>query len=259
MPCLALRSTDTIETLSKTQQRYQLLASEVPDQVNVIHTSINLQKRNTGWSVLMCEIQGTSLLNAADMLTEEVFRSISVVKCNVDELQAIALLQRKDDLVWQLNQFLTAMQTTQNNTAGMLPQWTRLCRAEKRMISGGLDRLASSRVGQLRTTAFCTTESAVTPFSEATTRFRVSSGRVPERANRMLVPTKASRMRVCGNRFCTARLGFTHSGPVMATASSLCAFPTLNKSHRISYGPSSPISATAQTCTIFAAARKCGF
>jgi len=120
MPCLALRRTDTIETLSKTQQRYQLLASEVPDQVNVIHTSINLQKKNTGLSGLMCEIQGTSLLNAADMLTEEVFRGISVVKCNVDELQAIAILQRKDDLVGQLNQFLTAMQTTQNNTAGML-------------------------------------------------------------------------------------------------------------------------------------------
>jgi len=97
-----------------------MLALEVPDQVNVIHTSINLQKRNTGLSGLMCEIQGTSLLNAADMLTEEVFRGISVVKCNVDELQAIALLQRKDDLVLQLNQFLTAMKTTQNNTAGML-------------------------------------------------------------------------------------------------------------------------------------------
>jgi len=117
---MALRSSDTIETLSKTQQRYQSLSTDDPEKANVIHTCANLQKKNTGLSGLMCEIQGSSLLNTTDMLTEEVFKGISVVKCNIIDTQAISLLQRKDELVSKLHNFMTDRQMAQNNKAGML-------------------------------------------------------------------------------------------------------------------------------------------
>ena len=120
MPCLALRSTDTIETLVKTQQRYQSLASDAPDQANVIYSCANLQKRDNGLSGLMCEIQGTSLLNTTDLLTEQVFKGISVVKCNIDNLHAISLMQRKDELSLKLHSFMRDMETARKNKAGML-------------------------------------------------------------------------------------------------------------------------------------------
>jgi len=120
LPCLALRSTDTIETLVKTQQRYESISTEAPELANVIHTCVNLQKKNTGLSGLMYEIQGDSLLNCTDMLTEEVFKGISVVKCNINEMQAISLIQQKDELTLKLNDFLSTMQTTRKNKAGML-------------------------------------------------------------------------------------------------------------------------------------------
>ena len=121
VPCLALRSTDTVETLAKTQQRYQLLAAkDEPEKANRIHTCVNLQKKDTGLSGMMCEIQGSSLLNAADLLTDEAFRGISVVRCNVDELQGIQLLKRRDELNAKLTLFLTGLQAEKNNKAGML-------------------------------------------------------------------------------------------------------------------------------------------
>ena len=120
MPCLALRSTDTVETLAKTQQRYQSLATDDPDKANVIHPCANLQKKATGLSGLMCEVQGSSLLNATDMLTEEAFRGISVVKCNIDDMQALSLLQRKVELGEKLRGLMRDMQEARNNKAGML-------------------------------------------------------------------------------------------------------------------------------------------
>jgi len=121
VPCLALRSTDTVETLAKTQQRYRLLAAnDEPEKANRIHTCVNLQKKDTGLSGMMCEIQGSSLLNATDLLTDEVFRGISVVRCNVDELQGIQLLKRRDELNAKLTLFLTGLQAEKNNKAGML-------------------------------------------------------------------------------------------------------------------------------------------
>jgi hypothetical protein len=120
MPCLALRSTDTVETLAKTQQRYQSLAAGDPDRANVIHTCANLQKKATGLSGLMCEVQGTSLLNAVDTLTEEAFRGVSVVKCNIDDVQALSVLQRKTELGETLRGLMHDMQEARKNQAGML-------------------------------------------------------------------------------------------------------------------------------------------
>jgi len=120
LPCLALRSADTLETLSKSQQRYQLISSEAPELANVIHACANLQKKNTGLSGLMYEMQGESLLNCTDMLTEEVFRGVSVVKCNIKETDAIALMQQKDELGTRLHAFLSNMHTAKKNKAGML-------------------------------------------------------------------------------------------------------------------------------------------
>jgi len=111
---------DTIETLSKTQQRYFSLATDDPDKANTLHLCANLQKKNHGLSGLMCEMHGNNLLNVNDLLTEEVFKGISVVKCNIDDLQAISLLQSKEDLTTRLHTFMTDMQTAQNNKAGML-------------------------------------------------------------------------------------------------------------------------------------------
>jgi len=120
LPCLALRSADTLETLSKSQQRYQSISAEAPELANVIHGCVNLQKKNTGLSGLMYEIQGESLLNCTDMLTEEVFRGVSVVKCNINEVEAIAVIQQKDELNTKLHAFLSNMQTAKTNKAGML-------------------------------------------------------------------------------------------------------------------------------------------
>jgi len=120
LPCLALRSTDTMETLAKAQQRYRSIASEAPELANIIHTCVNLQKKETGLSGIMYEIQGESLLNSTDMLTEEVFKGISVVKCDIDEIQAIALMQRKEELTDKLHTFLSKMQQTRQAKAGML-------------------------------------------------------------------------------------------------------------------------------------------
>jgi len=120
MPCLALRSMDTVETLAKTQQRYQSLATDDPDKANVIHTCANLQKKTTGLSGLMCEVQGSSLLNATDMLTEEAFRGVSVVKCNIDDMQALSVLQRKTELGETLRVLMHGMQEARKNQGGML-------------------------------------------------------------------------------------------------------------------------------------------
>ena len=120
MPCLALRSTDTVETLTKTQQRYHSLAASDPDKANVIHTCANLQKKATGLSGLMCEVQDSSLLNATDMLTEEAFRGVSVVKCNIDDMQALSVLQRKPELGETLRGLMHDMQEARKNQAGML-------------------------------------------------------------------------------------------------------------------------------------------
>jgi len=120
LPCLALRSADTLETLSKSQQRYQLISSEAPELANVIHACVNLQKKDTGLSGLMYEMQGESLLNCTDMLTEEVFRGVSVVKCNINEIEAIALMQQKDELSTKLDAFLSNMHAAKKNKAGML-------------------------------------------------------------------------------------------------------------------------------------------
>jgi hypothetical protein len=120
MPCLALRSTDTIETLVKTQQRYQSLASDAPDQANVIYSCANLQKKDNGLSGLMCEIKGTSLLNTTDLLTEQVFKGISVVKCNIDNLHAISIMQHSDEYTAKLHAFMADMEIARKNKAGML-------------------------------------------------------------------------------------------------------------------------------------------
>jgi len=120
LPCLALRSTDTMETLAKAHQRYRSIASEAPELANIIHTCVNLQKKETGLSGIMYEIQGDSLLNSTDMLTEEVFKGISVVKCDIDEIQAISLMQKKEELTDKLHTFLSTMQKTRQAKAGML-------------------------------------------------------------------------------------------------------------------------------------------
>ena len=120
LSCWALRSADTLETLSKSQQRYQLISSEAPELANVIHACVNLQEKNTGLSGLMYKIQGESLLNCTDMLTEEVFRGVLVVKCNINETEAISLMQQKDELSTKLDTFLSNMHTAKKNKAGML-------------------------------------------------------------------------------------------------------------------------------------------
>ena len=119
-PCLALRSVDTIETLSKTQQKYSSLATDDPDKANILHLCVNLQKKDHGLSGLMCEMHGNSLLNVNDLLTEEVFKGISVVKCNIDDLQAISILQSKEDLTTRIHTFMADMQAAHDNKAGML-------------------------------------------------------------------------------------------------------------------------------------------
>jgi len=111
---------DTVETLAKTQQRYQSLATDEPDKANVIYTCVNLQKKTTGLSGLMCEVQGSSLLNATDMLTEEAFRGVSVVKCNIDDMQALSVLQRKIELGETLRVLMHGMQEARKNQGGML-------------------------------------------------------------------------------------------------------------------------------------------
>jgi len=118
-PFMALRSEDTLETLSQCQQRYSLLSNGDPEFSTVIHPCVNMQKKATGLSGLMTQIPGECLLSSLDMLTEEVFRGISVVKCNVSESDAISLLKRKTELNTNLASYMLA-QHQENKEKGIM-------------------------------------------------------------------------------------------------------------------------------------------
>ena len=64
-------------------------------QKNTIFPAINMQKKNTGLSGLMTEVNGSNTLNHLDLVTDEVYAGISVVKCNITETQSTSLLEPK--------------------------------------------------------------------------------------------------------------------------------------------------------------------
>ena len=122
-PCLALRSSDTMETLEKQQNKYNNMSyANLGKQMknNIIHPCVNLQKKNVGLSGFMIEISGDAGLKHLDSPTEEIFRGISVVKCNMTELESIALLKDKEALQRKLDQFARALIRKSKNKSTMV-------------------------------------------------------------------------------------------------------------------------------------------
>jgi len=108
--CIAHRSIDTIETLINKQRMYE--SSEEHTQ-GVIHPCSNMQKKSsTGLTGIMTDFEDGIILHALDSIADNIFCGISVVRCNVTEVEGKTLGQTEslDALQKSLDTFMDEKQ-----------------------------------------------------------------------------------------------------------------------------------------------------